>query len=270
MSQQRSCLVLFGALVIAILFIAAAIAIVLLSPRVTHPSVLINSPRNATRVSVGQDTIIQAIARDDQKIKRVELWVDDKLQDAQDTNVSGGISPFPLTMTWRPTISGTHTVVVRAFNSEGARSHATISVQALASADRDGDGVLDSRDACPDQPGTEAARGCPDRDGDGVRDADDACPAQAGLPTQRGCPAPSAQDRDGDGLRDSADACPDQPGSPGAQGCPDADGDGVRDSADACPREPGDAQNGCPTPGDADGDGVPDASDACPRAPGRP
>lgn len=270
MTKKSGCLISFSAFALGLVCVAAVAAVVLLSPRVTHPSVQINSPRNAARVSVDQATLIQAIARDDQKIKRVELWVNDKLQDAQDTNVPGGISPFPLTMTWRPAISGTHTVIVRAFNAQGARSHATISVQAMQSTDRDNDGVADSTDACPDQPGTTGARGCPDRDGDGVRDADDACPDQAGLSAQRGCPAPSAQDRDGDGLLDSADACPDQPGSPGAQGCPDADGDGVRDSADACPREPGDAQNGCPTPGDADGDGVPDASDACPRAPGRP
>ncbi len=270
MTRKPGCLLPLGVLAITLICIVAAVAIVLLSPRVTHPTVQINSPRNAARVPVDQDTVIQAIARDDQKIKRVELWVDDKLLDAQTSNVPDGISPFPLTMTWRPAISGTHTIIVRAFNAQGARSHAAINAQAIATTDRDNDGVLDATDACLDQPGSSEARGCPDRDGDGIRDADDACPDQTGMSAKRGCPAPGANDRDGDGMVDNADACSDQPGSPFAQGCPDADGDGVRDSADACPRELGSEQNGCPTPGDADGDGVADASDACPRAPGRP
>ena len=35
-------------------------------------------------------------------------------------------------------------------------------------ADRDGDGVPDEEDACPDEPGTIETKGCPDRDGDGI------------------------------------------------------------------------------------------------------
>jgi OOP family OmpA-OmpF porin len=30
-------------------------------------------------------------------------------------------------------------------------------------------------------------KGCPDRDGDGIKDKDDACPDQAGLPELKGC-----------------------------------------------------------------------------------
>ncbi len=41
--------------------------------------------------------------------------------------------------------------------------------------DSDGDGVDDSQDACPDDPGP-APHGCPDSDGDGVHDGDDLCP----------------------------------------------------------------------------------------------
>ena len=54
----------------------------------------------------------------------------------------------------------------------------------------------------------------PDRDGDGVLDADDACPDVAGLktgdPKTNGCPPPP--DRDGDGIVDADDACPDVAG----------------------------------------------------------
>jgi OOP family OmpA-OmpF porin len=40
--------------------------------------------------------------------------------------------------------------------------------QAPEIADRDGDGIPDAKDLCPDQAGTLALNGCPDRDGDGV------------------------------------------------------------------------------------------------------
>ena len=42
--------------------------------------------------------------------------------------------------------------------------------------DRDGDGVVDAKDECPDSAGPVALLGCPDRDGDGVPDIHDKCP----------------------------------------------------------------------------------------------
>ena len=56
-----------------------------------------------------------------------------------------------------------------------------------------------------------------DRDGDGVTDLVDKCPDEPGLLTNEGCPI---GDRDGDGLSDNIDACPDQPGPVENQGCP--------------------------------------------------
>ena len=47
----------------------------------------------------------------------------------------------------------------------------------------------------PDTPRQKELQGCPDRDGDGVIDMEDDCPDQAGLPELKGCP-----DRDGDGI----------------------------------------------------------------------
>ncbi len=147
----------------------------------------------------------------------------------------------------------------------------------LAPTDRDGDGIADPDDACPDVAGTRTAdprtNGCPaDRDGDGIPDSADACPEVAGVktddPKTNGCPA----DRDGDGIPDSVDACPDVAGvktdDPRTNGCPaDRDGDGIPDSADACPEVAGvktddPKTNGCPS--DRDKDGIPDAVDACP------
>jgi outer membrane protein OmpA-like peptidoglycan-associated protein len=56
--------------------------------------------------------------------------------------------------------------------------------------DRDGDGVPDDEDRCPDQPGPAELEGCPDRDGDGVPDLDDRCPDEPGAPQYDGCPPP--------------------------------------------------------------------------------
>ncbi|RMD69566.1 MAG: hypothetical protein D6818_10185, partial [Bacteroidetes bacterium] len=105
--------------------------------------------------------------------------------------------------------------------------------------DKDGDGIPDERDRCPDEPGTRARKGCPepeaepeseepavaDRDGDGTPDAQDTCPDLPGPRENAGCPW---GDRDKDGIRDAIDECPDVPGVASNRGCPlnDRDGDG--------------------------------------------
>jgi len=150
--------------------------------------------------------------------------------------------------------------------------------------DRDGDGIPDEEDACPDEKGVRdpdpRKNGCPrllDRDGDGIPDSEDACPDVPGVrdpvPSINGCPT----DRDNDGIPDSEDACPDQIGpkdpDPKKNGCPlpaDRDKDGIPDAEDACPdvagvADPDPKKNGCPgAPADRDGDGIPDDKDACP------
>ncbi len=80
--------------------------------------------------------------------------------------------------------------------------------------DKDGDGILDQDDACPDQPGIAEFSGCPDTDGDGIADQDDLCPEIFGLKAFNGC-----LDTDGDGYPDNLDDCPDQPGT--LKGCPE-------------------------------------------------
>ena len=112
--------------------------------------------------------------------------------------------------------------------------------------DRDGDGVPDAQDRCPDVPGLASLQGCPDRDGDGIADIDDKCPDVPGLAKYQGCPIP---DTDKDGINDEQDKCPTVPGVARYQGCPipDTDGDGVNDEEDKCPTVPGPASNfGCP------------------------
>ncbi len=90
-----------------------------------------------------------------------------------------------------------------------------------------------------------------DRDGDGVPDAEDWCPDVPGSPENHGCPV--WKDSDGDGIPDDIDRCPfdpeDKDGFQDEDGCPDPDndGDGIVDAMDACPNNPGPLENhGCP------------------------
>ncbi|HVY47151.1 MAG TPA: hypothetical protein VHB21_14790, partial [Minicystis sp.] len=154
--------------------------------------------------------------------------------------------------------------------------------------DKDGDGIPDDVDQCPelaeDKDGFQDADGCPDgdNDDDGIPDAEDACPNVAGEenadPKKNGCPGPKAPskpavpaapraaaappksaDRDGDGIPDADDACPDVAGpksaDPKQSGCPDPDQDHdtLVGAEDKCPNEPEDWN------GFEDADGCPDA-----------
>ena len=121
--------------------------------------------------------------------------------------------------------------------------------------DRDGDGIKDDLDKCPDEKedfdGFEDVVGCPepDNDHDGIPDIKDKCPNvpedMDGDEDTDGCPEPPKDgDRDHDGIPDSRDKCPDDP----------EDKDGFED------------EDGCPEP-DNDHDGIPDVKDLCPNEP---
>ncbi|HEX2689991.1 MAG TPA: OmpA family protein [Kofleriaceae bacterium] len=153
--------------------------------------------------------------------------------------------------------------------------------------DRDGDGIKDDLDRCPDAPededGWEDEDGCPDPDNDGDRipDVDDKCPDlpenENGVQDEDGCPEGDINDRDGDKISDDVDRCPDEPedydGWEDEDGCPDPDNDGdkILDVDDLCPDEPEDYdgfedQDGCPDL-DNDRDRIPDKDDKCPNEP---
>ena len=108
--------------------------------------------------------------------------------------------------------------------------------------DRDGDGIPDDEDMCPDNTPEEISKGvyqegpkkgCPiDTDNDGVPDYRDDCPNNTPLEISkgvddRGCPL----DSDGDGVPDYRDKCPNTPrgaevdkdGCPFEKPCPDDD-----------------------------------------------
>jgi outer membrane protein OmpA-like peptidoglycan-associated protein len=143
----------------------------------------------------------------------------------------------------------------------------TFRLPVARSDDRDGDGIPDDRDRCPDTPedfdGWEDEDGCPDpdNDGDGILDIHDRCPNLPedfdGWEDEDGCPDP---DNDGDGILDGDDACPnhaeDFDGWQDDDGCPDPDNDfdGIPDTEDRCPNEPEtlngfEDEDGCPDEG---------------------
>lgn len=152
--------------------------------------------------------------------------------------------------------------------------------------DRDGDGIDDEADACPEQPEDgdrfEDEDGCPDPDNDkdGVTDRDDQCPLapedQDEFEDTDGCPD---ADNDADGIPDTRDKCPndaeDVDQFEDADGCPDVDNDGdkILDTDDRCPTLPEDYNDnedddGCPDAADDnDGDGIANMSDQCPDDP---
>jgi hypothetical protein len=120
--------------------------------------------------------------------------------------------------------------------------------------DRDGDGLLDPEDNCPNDPNADQADAdgddqgdvCdPDDDGDGVNDETDNCPALANT---------SQDDLDDDNLGNACD--------------PDLDGDGIANESDNCPNVANpEQQEACvPDPDDTDGDGQPNLTDNCPDA----
>lgn len=86
--------------------------------------------------------------------------------------------------------------------------------------DRDGDGILNAPDLCPDEPGV-APTGCPDSDGDSFIDQIDACPEVPGVDPD-GCPK---KDTDNDTIADLDDQCVFQPetfnNNADEDGCPD-------------------------------------------------
>ena len=121
--------------------------------------------------------------------------------------------------------------------------------------DDDGDGIINSKDSCPQEKGSIERNGCPpcsDGDKDGICDTVDKCPNVRGVKACDGCPCPPPivePDDDKDGIQNSKDACPNDFGFLRYKGCPipDKDKDGIPDDKDKCPDLFGITKNkGCP------------------------
>lgn len=173
--------------------------------------------------------------------------------------------------------------LVAAVGAPEWRAFASISYTPM-DGDRDGDGISDALDQCPDVKedidSYQDTDGCPDPDNDSdeILDVDDKCPLEPEdrdqFEDEDGCPDP---DNDKDKILDVKDKCPLNPEDydkfEDTDGCPDPDNDkdGVLDVDDKCPMIPEDRDgwedaDGCPDP-DNDKDGILDVNDKCPNSP---
>ena len=113
-------------------------------------------------------------------------------------------------------------------------------VSGETAADKDGDGVPDAMDNCPNvfnpiRP--MDTMGQADADGDGIGDACDKCPLAAG----ETCTPPSSDDLDDDGIPNGKDNCPELANPDQA----DDDHDGKGNACDSCPNDPNPGQTQC-------------------------
>ncbi|GEM_PF-3168543 len=223
--RKRSCLwwgvaiALGGIIILGVVGALLAALVMFLPPRSpARPVVVFNRPHSGERVEVGRELFVDAFARDQTRLQRIEFWIDGRLHLVKESQDEEGETMIPLLTAWQPMSSGTHALTLRAVNTQGRRTVAMVQVEAYEANDADNDGIQDSEDECPSEPSALA----------------------------EGCPSPNAGDTDGDGLEDSADACPNEAGSLQARGCPDPDGDGLIGDEDACPEQAGSAEeNGC-------------------------
>lgn len=165
------------------------------------------------------------------------------------------------------TLTGVSFGLTRGYGAPDIQAYVGLSYQRYMS-DRDGDGIYDEDDDCPDKPedfdGFQDEDGCPelDNDRDGILDVKDKCPLEPedmdGFEDEDGCPDP---DNDRDGIPDVKDECPLEPedldGFEDEDGCPDYDDDrdGIPDAQDKCPQEKEvingfEDEDGCPDEGD--------------------
>ncbi len=191
--------------------------------------------------------------------------------------LDAGLAAAELRLGWRTRVASSWLVtagagsgLTRAVGTPGYRAILAVAF-APQPPDRDGDGIPDGVDACPDDPEDydrfADLDGCPDDDNDrdGIRDVDDACPDvpedMNGISDLDGCPEGDRPDLDGDGIPDDVDHCPgakeDFDSFEDGDGCPDPDNDhdGVRDDDDECPTEKEtingrDDYDGCPDEGE--------------------
>ena len=100
--------------------------------------------------------------------------------------------------------------------------------------DKDGDGINDDKDACPDVAGLAILDGCPDKDSDGIADKNDRCRMWPDLPNTAVAPFLI---RMATALMMNRINASTKKGFARYQGCPipDTDNDGVNDEEDKCP-----------------------------------
>ena len=161
-------------------------------------------------------------------------------------------------LSWKLSLPiGSYYWSVQAIDASFLGSSFSTSKSFAAGSDKDGDGIIDDNDNCPDTANSDQADidgdgtgdVCDDdRDGDGIANAEDNCPdvsnADQADADGDGTGDVCDDDRDGDDILNTEDNCPDVSNADQA----DADSDGTGDVCDD----------------DRDGDGIANADDNCP------
>ncbi len=124
-----------GFLALVVLCVAA-FALVYLQARArvfnSRPLVLIHSPVNHEQARVGDGIIVHATAREDNGLRRIELWANNTLVDARDAPDGNAPTTLVFSGGWVPSAAGNHVLIVRAIAADGTEGQTSVSVEALA------------------------------------------------------------------------------------------------------------------------------------------
>jgi LysM repeat protein len=123
--------------ILGLIIVCIEIAIVLFLQGRSHtlnskPLVLIHTPINHSQNWLGEGLLVHATARQNNGLRRIELWVDNTLVDARDA--PGGEAPTLLIFSnyWFAREDGFHELIVRAIAADGTEGQASITVTSLS------------------------------------------------------------------------------------------------------------------------------------------
>ena len=86
------------------------------------PDIALQDPAPGEQVGMGESILVFAIARDQAKVTRMELWVDDQLVVQQDSPDPDGVTPLSLMYSLAASRPGTYALRIRAYNRLGGMS----------------------------------------------------------------------------------------------------------------------------------------------------
>lgn len=82
------------------------------------PEVQITSLSESKDLELGAPLLIQGVATDDVAVTRVDLIVDNQLVTFVTSDKPEGVTPFAVAIPWTPTATGTHNIVLRAYDNQ--------------------------------------------------------------------------------------------------------------------------------------------------------
>ncbi len=138
MKKRKKILII---LIIVIILILLLIGIFLLIRCVNQakerPLIQIQQPYNHEKLTYGRDIIIHTTAIAQDRLSKMELWVDDELISVKE-NPKGEETPnLVLSAAWIPYPLGDHDIIVRATSKRGVTSQASIQVEVIETSVQD-------------------------------------------------------------------------------------------------------------------------------------